>query len=230
MFRLHRRSGESLGSTSKLRQCDGSTQLHMESEFIRDRPIPQSCRSKGCPAPVFRRDVGKSFREGPVVSRRIFYRVLPLAEREISRLHHDPRSPRASARAVCGRVLYTHDHGVCGFSGPRWPAFSPHVADDYGSISETELRSVVVTDPDALLEPECTAQPVDRRADIRIDENRNNRRLWNRAIVLHVWFQNTPAVCFMCTEIIEYLRYLKVQLTLPIIGGMIEFPMYALDT
>src|SRR6266540_3380517 len=55
--------------------------------------------------------------------------------------------------------------------------------------SEAELRPMVLADPHSLDKPERGAQPLHCRAHIRVDEDRNDGGLRDRAVALHGWRQ-----------------------------------------
>src|SRR5215472_15693599 len=98
--------------------------------------------------------------------------------------------PGAFAVSVC--VIDAHHHVVRELAGSWRPALSTHVGNDHGPVADTQLRAVVLADPNALDKPERPAQPVDCLAYIRIDEDGNDGGLRNCAVVLHAWPQTKP--------------------------------------
>jgi hypothetical protein len=81
--------------------------------------------------------------------------VLPFAVLEISRFHDDPCTVAAGPLAMRSDVVHTHHDGVSHLTGARRMPVPAYVGDDDSTVTEPELCSVVVTDPDPLDEPEC---------------------------------------------------------------------------
>src|SRR6476619_4374615 len=75
---------------------------------------------------------------------------------------------------------------MCGEPRLRRLLLPPDVGEDHRTVTaDTHLRPVVVADPDALDEPEGLRQPCDRRADVRVDEHRDDSGRRNRAVLDH---------------------------------------------
>jgi hypothetical protein len=81
---------------------------------------------------------------------------------------------RTGVLAVGARVVHADHHRVRGLTRTRRVAIPADVADDQRTVAEGELGAVVLTDPDPLHEAERRTQPVDRLADVRVDEDRND--------------------------------------------------------
>jgi hypothetical protein len=101
-----------------------------------------------------------------MVTRKVFGGVLAFPKGHVSRLHKDSRSKGSGPLAVRLGVLHPDQDRVT-FLPPAWQcAISPHVGDYDCTIAELKLRSVVVTDPDPLGEPERICQPSHCRSNI----------------------------------------------------------------
>jgi hypothetical protein len=78
---------------------------------------------------------------------------------------------------MCSRIVDTDEDGARDLTRRRRYLGVPNVGDDDGAATgNTELRAVVLADPDALGEPERVAQPIDGRTDVGIDQDRDDHR------------------------------------------------------
>jgi hypothetical protein len=83
---------------------------------------------------------------------------------------------------VGASILHTHEYRVRDFGRSWRPLLAADVGDDYGTVTDFELGAVVLTDPQTLLESKRLAEPSDRLAHVRIDEDRDDNRRWDRAV------------------------------------------------
>ena len=133
-----------------------------------------SVREDRRPAPLLGVDVGERLGERPLVARRVFGRVLALAVGKVPRLLQYPRAVRARSLAVGLGILHANHHRLRHLARPRRSALAAHVAEDHRAIADGELRAMVLADLQALDEPERGAQPLDRLAHVRVDQDGNN--------------------------------------------------------
>ena len=124
---------------------------------------------------------------------RVLRGVLAFAVLEVGRLHEDAGAVRAGVLAVGVRVVHAHHHRMRRLTRTRRPAIMAHVADDHRSVAERELRAVVLADLHALDEPERRAQPVDRLAHVRVDQDGDDRGGGDGAVRLHASAQVTAS-------------------------------------
>src|SRR6202043_617147 len=103
----------------------------------------------------------------------------------VGRLRLDARTVRAGVLAVGARVVHADHHRVRGLTRTRRVAVTADIADDQRTVAEGELGAVVLTDPDPLHKPERGAQPVDRLANVRVDEDGDDGGSRDRAVRLH---------------------------------------------
>jgi hypothetical protein len=113
---------------------------------------------------------------------KIFRVVLPLSVLEIGRLHEDARSVLSSALAVGARVFDADHHRVRDLALSRRPAIVTDVADDHGAVADPQLGSMALPDLHSLREPERAAKPIDRLPNVRVNEDRDDRGLRDRAV------------------------------------------------
>ena len=76
---------------------------------------------------------------------------------------------------MCSGVRHPDQNRVRHLPRARRRAVSPHVTDDDCTIAKLELRSMVFTDPDSLVESERVGQPIHCRANFWVDQNWNYR-------------------------------------------------------
>jgi hypothetical protein len=112
--------------------------------------------------------------------------VLPFSVLEILRLHEDSCTLLPSALAVSACVLHPDHHGVGDLARSRRLAIVANVADDHGSVANAQLGAVVVSNLRALRKAERAAQPIDRLADVRVDEDGDDGGLRDRAVRFNV--------------------------------------------
>src|ERR1700691_1123821 len=144
--------------------------------------------SAGCnryTAPVFRGDIRDCLRERPLVAGEVLGGVLPLAVREVGRLLDDASTVLAGALTVRVRIVYTHHHRVRGLARPRRSAVVADITENHRAIANAQLRAVVLAYLHTLDNPERRAQPVNRRAHVRIDQDGDHGRFWDGAVGLH---------------------------------------------
>ena len=108
--------------------------------------------------------------------------VLPFPVFKILRLHENSCTLPPSVFAVSACVLHPDHHGVGDFPRSRRPAIVANVADDYGSVANSQLGAVVLSNLHSLRKPERAAQPIDRLADVRVDEDGDDGGLRDRAV------------------------------------------------
>lgn len=89
------------------------------------------------------------------MTRKVLGGVLAFAEGHVCRLHEDSGSNRGGPIAMRLGVLHPDQDRVSYLPRAWRCAISPHVSDYDCTIAEPKLRSMVVTDPDALLKPKC---------------------------------------------------------------------------
>jgi hypothetical protein len=82
-------------------------------------------------------------------------------------------------------VLDANHDRVCHLPFARRSLVAAYVGDDDRAVADTQLRAVVLTDPQPLLEAERLGQPVDSLPHIGIDEHRNDDRRRYRPVVPH---------------------------------------------
>jgi len=111
--------------------------------------------------------------------------VLALAVLEVGRLHHDARAVRPRTFAVRLGIVDPHQHRVRHLASPWRGPVVPHVSGDHGAVACLELRAVVLADAQALDESECSPEPCDRLANVRIDQDGNDGRRRDRSVLLH---------------------------------------------
>src|SRR5439155_8572468 len=149
-------------------------------------------RCDGSPAPIFGGHVGKRFGKRPLVASGVLGRVLALTVLKVPRLHDDARPVRLRPFVVRCRVVDAHHHRMRNLAWSRRPALVAHIANDQGSVAELELRAVAFADAHALHKSECLAQPVDRRADIRVDQHGYDGCLRAGVVSLHACVSLDP--------------------------------------
>lgn len=118
---------------------------------------PAMTRSIGnnhLPAPVFRGHVGDRLGERPLMAGEIFGAVLPLPEGHVCRFHQDASALGPRPFAVRPRLLDPHGYRVSHLARTRRPTVTTNITDDYRTITELELRPMVLADPDTLNEAE----------------------------------------------------------------------------
>src|SRR3954464_1816189 len=136
-------------------------------------------------APLLRLGVAQGLGERPAVPGGVLGRVLALAVLAVGRLHEDPRPAGARVLAVGARVVQANHDGVGLRAVARRAAFAADVAADQRAVAVAELRPVVLADLDALDEAEGVLEERDRGAHVGIDEHRDDRRRWDRAVSSH---------------------------------------------
>ena len=109
------------------------------------------------------------------MARKVLGGVLAFSKGHVCRLHEDSGSNGAGPFAVRLGVLHPDQDRVSYLPRAWRCAISPHVSDYDCTIPELKLRSMVFTNPDALVEPERVGQPNDCRSNIWIGQNRNHR-------------------------------------------------------
>jgi hypothetical protein len=116
------------------------------------------------PAPGFGGDVLQRLGKCPAVAYRVFGEVLALAGLEVGGLHQDTSAMGPGALAVPPNVVNAHHYRVRDFTRSWGPLFPADVGDDDSAVADAELRAVVLTDPQALLESKRRAsQPTASR-------------------------------------------------------------------
>ena len=169
-----------------------------------DRPGPAPLASAdGFPAPFLGGNVGKRFRERPLMARRVLCAVLAFAVLEVGRLHKDACAVPPSPFTVAAHVLYADRHRVCDLAGTGRTAIPPYVADDQGPVAELELSAVVLSDPHPLHEPEGRTEPADRLTHVGVDQDGDDSCRRDRAIGLHA-AHSTP----MCADPTRRLEHI----------------------
>src|SRR3984885_6074920 len=108
--------------------------------------------------------------------------ILPLAIHVIRRLRQDDRARRPAAGPA---VRGSHHHVLGHRLATRRAVADAWLGHDHGPVADPQLRPVVLADPQPLDKPECRSQPGNRLADVRIDQNRDDRGRWDRAVDLH---------------------------------------------
>lgn len=87
--------------------------------------------------------------------------------------------------AVRPRILDAHRDRVGDLASARSAAIAPFLGHDQRSVTETELRAVVLADSQPLHEPEGLAEPGDRLANVGIDQDRDDGGRRDRTVRLH---------------------------------------------
>jgi len=118
-----------------------------------------------------------------------------LAVLEVCWLHEDASAVLARVRAVAVSVLDAHHHRVCDLARSRWHAVVAHIADDHRTVTEGQLRAVVLADPHALDKAECAGKPINRFAHFRVDQDRDDRGLRNGAVGFQAALSPTVSAC-----------------------------------
>ena len=108
------------------------------------------------------------------MARRVLDDVLAFTKGHVCRLRENSGSSRSGPLAVRLGILHPDQDRVSYLPQAWRDAISPHVGDYHCTIAELKLRSMVVTDPDALGEPERVRQPNHCCSNIWIDQNRNH--------------------------------------------------------
>src|SRR3984885_13220347 len=111
--------------------------------------------------------------------------ILPLAIHVVRRLRQDDRAMCPGALAVRPRVGDPHHHVLGPRLATRRAGAAAWLGYDHGPVADPQLSPVVLADPQPLDKPECRSQPGNRLADVRIDQNRDDRGRWDRAVDLH---------------------------------------------
>ena len=112
------------------------------------------------------------------MARKVLDDALAFTEVHVCRLHEDSGSNRSGPFAVRLGILHP-DHDRVSYFPRAWRyAISPDVGDYDCTIAELKLRTMVVTDPDALVEPERVRQPNHCCSNIWIDQNRDHGWVW----------------------------------------------------
>ena len=112
--------------------------------------------------------------------------VLALAVLEVGRLHQDRRAVGPCPLAVGGASSTRTITEWVDLAGRAAAAGRAGTSAMITAPSPTrELRAVVLADPHPLGEPERGTEPRDRRAHIRVDQHRDDRRRRDRAVAPH---------------------------------------------
>jgi len=83
--------------------------------------------------------------------------VLPFSILEILWLHEDSCTVLPGALAVRACVLHPDHHGLGDLARSRRPAIVPNVTDDHGSVANSQLGAVVLSNLHSLRKPERAA-------------------------------------------------------------------------
>src|SRR5258706_10828773 len=83
------------------------------------------------------------------------------------------------------RVLDPHSDVLSDLSGPRGAAIAPHTGDNQVAVANPELRALLRADPPPLRKPESRGEQCDRLANIRITQDRDDRRRGDGPVGLH---------------------------------------------
>ena len=110
--------------------------------------------------------------------------VLSLAIFKITRFLEDASAVGACLLEVGPCVLHSDHHRMRHLAVARWPTVVADIPDDDRPVAETELRTVVLANPNTFCESKSSAQPIDCLTNVGVNENRNNRCRGDRAVRL----------------------------------------------
>ena len=111
--------------------------------------------------------------------------VLALTIRKIFQFIDDLRPMRSCTLAVRANIVHADYDGVGNFTFAWSPALIAHIRHNYCAITNLHLRSMILANLHALLEPKSRAEPRNRLPYIGINQRGNYRRSRDRTVRFH---------------------------------------------
>jgi hypothetical protein len=139
------------------------------------------------------RNVRDVLREGPSVHLRVLGGVLALAKRCVVRRLHNPRAKSLRVFEVSVDVLDMDNHVLVDLAGARRAVLAGLTPEHDGALGHDQLgvtHDAIPFGAEALGESKGSAEPVDRLADVLIDQEWNNRCGGRGSIDNHVRLLN----------------------------------------